>query len=245
MSKEAGPTAPKYMKIAEDLRRSILEGERSEGEKLPANRELAVTYGVAIATIQRALEQLSVEGIIRTSQRGTFVANTPSVNSSGRDRVARVLSTGTPFAPGEHCIVTKATLLVPPLYVQDLFGLDDGDQVVMREWHVGRGSQRRGLHVAWYPAQFAALVPDLLSSDRSKVKTMLPKIIDATGRRPTHGRDDMHGRDADAREAGFLGVRVGAPILAGAHRYWDADGVIEYGEWCLPYRHVIGYEYEL
>ncbi|MFJ4799915.1 UTRA domain-containing protein [Streptomyces murinus] len=141
--------------------------------------------------------------------------------------------------------MTQATLIVPPLYVQDIFGLDDGDQVVMREWHVGRGSQRRGLHVAWYPVQFAALVPDLLSSDRTKVKSLLPKIIEATGRKPTHGRDDMHGRDADAREANYLGLRVGSPILAGAHRYWDDQGVIEYGEWCLPYRHVIGYEYEL
>ncbi|MFJ2610277.1 GntR family transcriptional regulator [Streptomyces sp. NPDC091279] len=242
---DTGNPAPKYMQIAEHLRRSIVEGERPEGAKLPSNRELSASYGVAIATIQRALEQLSVEGIIRTSQRGTFVANTPSVNLSGRDRAARVLSAGTPFVPGEHCIVTRATLLVPPLYVQDLFGLDDGDQVVMREWHVGRASQRRGLHVSWYPAQFAALVPDLLSSDRTKMKNVLPQIIEATGRTPTHGRDDMHARDADAREANYLGVRVGAPILAGAHRYWDDQGVMEYGEWCLPYRHVIGYEYQL
>jgi GntR family transcriptional regulator len=38
---------------------------------------------------------------------------------------------------------------------------------------------------------------------------------------------------------------VGSPILAGAHRIWDDQVVIEYGEWCLPYRMVIGYEYEI
>ncbi|MFE3073426.1 GntR family transcriptional regulator [Streptomyces sp. NPDC059247] len=239
------PATPKYMQIADTLRQSVLDGERAEGSKLPSNRQLASTYGVAIATVQRALEQLSVEGIIRTSQRGTFVSNTPSVSSSGRDRVARVLSTGSPFTTGEHCLVTKAELKVPPLYVQEIFGLGEGDQVVMREWHVGQGSQRRGLHVAWYPAQFAASVPSLLSFNRGKVHSMLSDVIAATGRRPTNGRDDMHGRDADAREANYLGLRVGSPILAGATRLWDDVGVIEYSEWCLPYRHVIGYAYEL
>nr|MDT0522130.1 GntR family transcriptional regulator [Streptomyces sp. DSM 41633] len=239
------PRAPKYMQIADNLRATVLDGTRPEGSKLPSNRELAATYGVAIATVQRALEQLSVEGIIRTSQRGTYVANTPAVSSSGRDRVARVLSTGSPFTIGEHCIVTRAQLVVPPLYVQEIFGIGEGDQVVMREWHVGQGSQRRGLHVSWYPAQFAALVPDLLSHNRGKVPSLLSKIFEATGRKPTHGRDDMHGRDADAREANYLGLRVGSPILAGAHRYWDDAGVMEYGEWCRPSRHVIGYTYEL
>ncbi|MER8234098.1 GntR family transcriptional regulator [Streptomyces sp. NPDC094049] len=239
------PAPPKYMRIADELRQSVLDGVRAEGSKLPSNRELASTYGVALATVQRALEQLSVEGVIRTSQRGTFVANTPSVSSSGRDRVARVLTTGSPFTAGEHCLVTKAELKVPPLYVQEIFGIEEGDQVVMREWHVGQGAQRRGLHVAWYPAQFAALVPDLLSFNRSKVRSLLSEVIAATGRRPTHGRDDMHGRDADAREANYLGLRVGSPILAGASRLWDEAGVIEYAEWCLPYRHVIGYTYEL
>lgn len=70
-----------------------------------------------------------------------------------------------------------------------------------------------------------------------------PGIQQATGRRIQAGRDDLHGRDADAREANFLGLRIGSPILAGAHRLWDDEGVIEYGEWCLPYRLVVGYEY--
>ncbi|MGY0061035.1 hypothetical protein ACWY4P_31585 [Streptomyces sp. LZ34] len=70
-----------------------------------------------------------------------------------------------------------------------------------------------------------------------------PRIQQATGRHIQVGRDDLHGRDADAREANFLGLRIGSPILAGAHRLWDDEGVIEYGEWCLPYRLVVGYEY--
>lgn len=236
---------PPYMQVAERIRRRILDGHLPEGAKLPPQRDLARTEGVAVATLGRALDHLQVEGYITTSRRGTYVANAPSVAPSAYDRITRVLRTGSVLGEGETMIVTTAELVKPPQYVADLFDLDDGDQVVRRQWHTGRGMQRLMLAVNWYPAEFAALVPELLSTNSAKSIGLLPRIQDATGRRVTAGRDDVHSRDADAREAGFLGVRVGSPILAGAHRLWDDRSVMEYGEWCLPFRLVVGYEYEI
>lgn len=40
------------------------------------------------------------------------------------------------------------------------------------------------------------------------------------------------------------GRLYGGSNQAGAHRWSDAEGVIEYGEWCLPPRFTIGYEYQ-
>jgi GntR family transcriptional regulator len=234
---------PPYMQVAERIRRRILDGELREGEKLPPVRELATQEGVAVATLGRSLDHLQVEGYITTSRKGTFVADAPKIAPSGYDRITRVLRTGSVLADGETLIVTRADLIKPPQYVAELFDLGEGEQVVRREWHTGKGQQRTGLFVTWYPAYFAAAVPELLSTARSSAPGLLVKIQEATGRRVTNGRDDMHGRDADAREAGYLGLRVGSPILAGAHRLWDGQGVIEYGEWCLPYRLTIGYEY--
>ncbi|PZH18747.1 GntR family transcriptional regulator [Streptomyces sp. NTH33] len=232
-----------YMKVAERIRRRILDGDLAEGEKLPGQRELARAEGVSVATLGRALDQLQVEGYITTSRRGTFVANAPEIAPSSYDRITRVLRTGSVLAEGETMIVTAAELIKPPVYVADIFDLGEGDQVVRRQWHTGKGQQRTGLFVTWYPAHFAAAVPELLSTSRSSSPGLLPKIQQATGRRIKAGRDDIHGRDADAREANYLGLRIGSPILAGAHRLWDDEGVIEYGEWCLPYRLAIGYEY--
>ncbi|WP_330348184.1 GntR family transcriptional regulator [Streptomyces sp. NBC_00582] len=239
------PAQPTYMRVAERIRRRILDGDLAEGAKLPPVRELAKAEGVAVATLGRSLDQLQVEGYITTSRRGTFVSNAPAVTASGHDRVVRVQRTGSVLSEGETMIVTSAELIVPPLYVAEIFGLDEGDQVVRRQWHTGRGSQRLMLAVTWYPAQFAAVVPELLSTSRTSSPGLLAKVQEETGRKVVAGRDDMHARDADSREAGFLGLRVGSPILAGAHRLWDDQGVIEYGEWCLPYRLVIGYEYSI
>ena len=234
-----------YMQVAERIRRRILDGALKEGEKLPPVRELAKSEGVSVATLGRSLDQLQVEGYITTSRRGTFVANAPEVAPSGYDRITRVLRTGSVLAEGETMIVTAAELIKPPQYVAEIFDLDDGDQVVRRQWHSGKGQQRTGLFVTWHPAHFAAAVPELLSTSRASSPGLLLKIQQATGRRVVAGRDDIHGRDADVREANFLGLRVGAPILAGVHRLWDDKGVIEYGERCLPYRLAIGYEYSV
>jgi GntR family transcriptional regulator len=233
-----------YMQVAERIRRRILDGVLKEGEKLPGQRELAAQEGVSIATLGRSLDHLQVEGYITTSRRGTFVANAPEVAPSSYDRITRVLRTGSVLAEGETMIVTGAELIKPPQYVAELFDLDEGAQVVRRQWHTGKGIQRTGLFVTWYPAHFAASVPELLSTSRTSSPGLLMQIQRATGRRVTAGRDDIHGRDADAREANYLGLRTGSPILAGAHRLWDDEGVIEYGEWCLPYRLAIGYEYD-
>lgn len=237
-------TAHPYMQVAERIRRRILDGELPEGTKLPNQRDLAQREGVAVATLGRALDQLQVEGYITTSRRGTFVSSAPAVAPSTYDRIGRVLRHGTVLADGETMIVTDASLVVPPVYVADLLDIPPGDRVVRRQWHTGKGQTRTMLAVTWYPVHFAAAVPELLSTARgADAGRLLARIQEATGRRVTAGRDDMHGRDADAREASFLGLKIGAPILAGVTRLWDDQGMIEYTEWCLPSRLAIAYEY--
>lgn len=243
-------TPPTYMRLAETIRRRIHDGEDGyrEGDKLPAQREWAAEFGVAVFTLNRALDQLQVEGLIETSRRGTYVADAPAATSSSRERIARVLRSGSILAEGETLRVTSASLVIPPRYVAEIFDLDPGTRVVRREWVSGKGIKRTMLQVTWYPGHFASLVPDLLSEAREATAphgSLLNKIELATGRRVKAGRDDMHAREADEREANLLAVRKHSPILAGAHRLWDDEGCIEYGEWCLPYRLVIGYEYNL
>jgi GntR family transcriptional regulator len=232
-----------FTTIADHFRARILSGELEPGTKLPTNREISGQWQVAAATVSRALQALQVEGYIRTTPRGTFVAEDPRVTLSPRDRLARVARVKSILAEGETSRVTSATLVVPPLYVGELFDLDAGDQVVRREWIAGRGQTRSIFAVTWYPSQFAALVPDLLSTAPGKNAGLTARVLEATGRTIDAARDDMHAREADAREASALGLKVGTPILAGAHRWSDDDGVIEYGEWCLPPRFTIGYEY--
>ncbi|MFJ9691572.1 GntR family transcriptional regulator [Kitasatospora sp. NPDC101183] len=232
-----------FMRIADHYRRLILTGELDPGTKLATQRELSKTWGVSIATVTGAVQQLVVEGYLLTSPRGTFVADEPEVTSAPRDRLLHVQRVRSSLMDHETSIVTVAELKVPPLYVQELFGLDPGDQLVRREFVTGRGKNRTMYQGVYYPAEFAALVPDLLSTAPGTNAGLLAKVLAATDRTIRHARDDMHGRSSNAREASALGISVGSPILAGVHRWSDERGVIEYGEWCIPARYTIGYEY--
>ncbi|GAA0397527.1 hypothetical protein Acor_74740 [Acrocarpospora corrugata] len=67
-----------YLQIADDLRREVKAGRFKAGERLPARRQLAQRYGVAIETVRRALDELAHEGIIGAqSTRGTYVIKVP------------------------------------------------------------------------------------------------------------------------------------------------------------------------
>ncbi|MFI7563790.1 GntR family transcriptional regulator [[Kitasatospora] papulosa] len=241
------------LRIAEHYRQAIRDGQLVPGARLPSVRELADEHGVATATARAAMGWLRTEGWIVTTQRGSFVAQDLANTATPADRLARIRRTGSVLGTGETKRVSSAALLVPPLYVAELLDQDPAEQVVRREYVIGSGSQRLALAVDWYPRAFADVVPDLLSTapgathdgQPGRGDDLLDQIERATGRAVAYGRDAMHGRAADHREAQALGVATGAPILAGTHEWSDGEGIIVYGEWCLPTRLTIGYEYRV
>jgi GntR family transcriptional regulator len=69
---------PAYLQIADDLRSQIETGKFAPGERLPSNRAMSETYGVATETLRQALDILRGEGLVATqSTRGTFVLKEP------------------------------------------------------------------------------------------------------------------------------------------------------------------------
>ena len=65
---------PAYLQVADHLRAAIAEGKLAQGQKLPAQKQLAKDYGVAPMTIANAIRQLRAEGLLVSSHgRGVFV----------------------------------------------------------------------------------------------------------------------------------------------------------------------------
>ncbi|WP_250002548.1 GntR family transcriptional regulator [Actinoplanes sp. M2I2] len=61
--------------IADDLSTKIRGGELSPGSALPPQKELSARYGVTLATLRQALQQLEDDGLLSQQPgRGTFVA---------------------------------------------------------------------------------------------------------------------------------------------------------------------------
>ena len=69
-------SVPIYRQIEGSLRRSILDGALSPGQKLPSTRELSAELGVSRITVKSVYEQLVAEGYVRSrTGAGTFVAD--------------------------------------------------------------------------------------------------------------------------------------------------------------------------
>ncbi len=67
-------TAPE--KVVEQILQKIGSGEIASGARLPAQRELAVSFGVGRSSIREALNALAAMGYLDVQQgRGTFIAN--------------------------------------------------------------------------------------------------------------------------------------------------------------------------
>ncbi|MDQ0796190.1 TetR/AcrR family transcriptional regulator C-terminal domain-containing protein [Streptomyces sp. B1I3] len=68
-------TEAPYLRIAGELRRRIVSGELSPGDRVPSTRRITKEWGVAMATATKALATLNQEGLVRAVPGvGTVVA---------------------------------------------------------------------------------------------------------------------------------------------------------------------------
>lgn len=67
---------PKYRQILDDLRSSISTGKYAEGARLPSENNLAERFHVSRLTVQRAIKELQIDGLVnRRAGSGTYVSS--------------------------------------------------------------------------------------------------------------------------------------------------------------------------
>ena len=77
--------APPYVRIVDDIKRRIADGELRAGDRVPSTRQLARDWDVALATAAKALARLGQQGVVVAEPRvGTVVAGPPPGRSPRR-----------------------------------------------------------------------------------------------------------------------------------------------------------------
>ena len=85
---------PLYIQIRDHLKASIASGKYANGEKLPPVVNLAALMNVTAATVRRALQDLTEEGLIYSHVgRGTFVGSAKTTESETHLRTNREIHT--------------------------------------------------------------------------------------------------------------------------------------------------------
>ena len=73
---DAGGPAYVYMRVADHIAARIAAGDMPAGARLPAERDLAAEYAVAIGTARRAVLELRDRGLVVTLPgKGTYVVS--------------------------------------------------------------------------------------------------------------------------------------------------------------------------
>src|SRR5260370_29576429 len=73
---DAGGPAYVYMRVADHIATRIAAGDLPAGARLPAERDLAAEYAVAIGTARRAVLELRDRGLVVTLPgKGTYVVS--------------------------------------------------------------------------------------------------------------------------------------------------------------------------
>jgi GntR family transcriptional regulator of arabinose operon len=66
---------PKYQRILEDLKNSIADGKYAVGDRLPSEHDLVSVFGASRVTVNRALRELQLTGLIeRRAGSGSYVS---------------------------------------------------------------------------------------------------------------------------------------------------------------------------
>jgi GntR family transcriptional repressor for pyruvate dehydrogenase complex len=82
-----------YEQIVHQIQESVVNGTLKEGDKLPAERELALQFGVSRTAVREAIKALQEKGLVEALPgRGTFI--TSGKSNQMRQSVDRILRSG-------------------------------------------------------------------------------------------------------------------------------------------------------
>jgi GntR family transcriptional regulator len=106
VSNDLTDARPLQVRVADDIRLKIEQGEWAPGTKLPTFDALADQYGCSLAVVRKAVDLLKQQGLIVTQQgTGTFVRERPTARRHGVERYARARWSG---AGGKAILIAEA-----------------------------------------------------------------------------------------------------------------------------------------
>ena len=200
---------PLYYQLKTILLDRMKTGEWKANDRLPAEDELAATYGVSKATVRQALSELEIAGIVRREQgRGTFVAE-PKFEQGPREL--------TSFSEEmqKHGLRSSSRVLSQQIIkaetdVAEKLGLEEGSPVFQLKRLRLADGEPMGMQTACIPV---ALAPNLVREDFESA-SLYDILENKYGLIPFYARETHFAVLLDEEEAELLKADVGSAGLA-------------------------------
>lgn len=198
---------PLHQLVKQKLTDAILSGELAKGTVLPAEQELAQSYGIAVGTLRRALTALTEEGLLaRRRKTGTVVTGrAPQLTLRFLVKYFRLhgldgkLTTSESRSLGVH---------TSPADAGEADGLALPEGTLLQRFHRVRLLDGRPVMMDRYAVEAARLKLTI----REVPAHLYMHLEDAHGLRLSAVREALSA-ETDAEVAAELGLRATAPLL--------------------------------
>ena len=224
MTINPGTAEHPHRQIATAIRQRIRSGEWEPGDRLPSIPALAESFGVAKQTVQRAIDQLRVEGLLITRPgSGTYVRGTRRrLNRLSRARYGPRRGYHVDLAARYRQQLTEVGLAPAPPEVADAFGVPDGTLLVVRR-HIVRSDDQQPVEIgaSWFRRTDAEGTS--LAELTAYGRPLYQEVEEVTGRRYASATDQITARLPTREEAEALRIRPDTPVLHLLHVAYDGE----------------------
>ncbi|MBN6050479.1 GntR family transcriptional regulator, partial [Nonomuraea sp. RK-328] len=227
-----GAKAPKYQRIADELRRDIQSGVYREGERLPAETALLDRFrtqlpSLSLPTLRQAIGLLRAEGLIESRHGiGTFVKENRRLQRRSRSRYGRARDDKRLLTSHLEHEITFAGVETAPSHVAEAAGLDSDTEMVIRRRTLRDRETRKveEIGASYLPLAFAA--GTFLEEPTVVPKALFLCMEDLSGKRYAQARDQWLVRMPTGSEADILALATGTPVVHLIHIARAEDGTL-------------------
>lgn len=201
---------PLYQRLRDDLAARINRREWRPGDMIPTEAELSATYGMAVGTVRKAIDQLVADGVVERRQGVGTQVRRARFNSS-LFRFFRFQSeTGERLAP-ESRILRREVVGASPAVAAAL-RLREGEPVIsLSRLRLIGGVPLLAEEIRLEKARFEAI----LSLDAADFGDLLyPLYEERCGQVVVSAEETLTVETADDLRAHLLGLASGAPLVA-------------------------------
>lgn len=245
------PTTARYQEIADELRRSILDGSLPPGGRIPPAAELARIHAVARRTAERATAELLREGLLTSRPgAGLFVRGRPHVVRMVRSWYQRP-GAGSPWRAemaasgrrGEWDSSSAPTEATPA--VAERLRIGTGERVMRTDYVFILEGEPTHLSTSWEPLALTlgtdVAVPEAGPYAGAGVRDRMTVI----GHAPTGVEEALRPHTLSIPEAARLGLHPGIACIAVERTYYEGSVPLETADIVLPPHYRAVYEIPL
>jgi GntR family transcriptional regulator len=212
---------PRYLQLAELIRRRVLKGHWPPGGLLPSIAHLMAEFDVARVTVRQAIAMLAEEGLLSPQRgRGTFV--TGQLGAPRRLKVETTLDDLVAMYSGDrpdHATLSEG--VVAPI-VSESDGIKAAKYYYLRRVH-SREGERYCVISIYIDHRLFRRAPA-----RFRRELALPVLTSLPGLKIASARQTLTISTAEVETSSLLGIAVNAPVAEVRRVMRDVEGTVIY-----------------